>query len=142
MKRSELSDEPDTALYKICLYLFLHAIWAESWASTTTRLHKLMPTPSHSGQGVGLSRRAWTRLNRRLTGVSRFGGNMLRWGLSTSDSCEQTADHIMARKQCSGRVNGVCRTRDKKKARKTEADMDGLCQSRHESHRNDKRRSP
>ena len=30
--------------------------WAESWASTTTRLHRYMPTPSDSGQGVGLSR--------------------------------------------------------------------------------------
>ena len=29
-----------------------------------------------------------------------------------------------------------------KKKRKTEAEMDGLCQSRHESHRNDERRSP
>ena len=36
--------------------------WAESWASTTTRLHRYMPTPSNSGQDVGLSRRAWTRL--------------------------------------------------------------------------------
>ena len=75
-----------------------HARWAESWPSTTTRLHKFMPTPSNSGQGVGLSRRAWTRLNRLRTGVGRFGANMLRWGLSTSDCCdcgaEQTADHI------------------------------------------------
>ena len=75
-----------------------HARWAESWASTTTRLHQSMPTPSNSGQGVGLSRRAWTRLNRLRTGVGRFGANMLRWGLSTSDCCdcgaEQTADHI------------------------------------------------
>ena len=74
------------------------ARWAESWASTTTRLHKYMPTPSNSGQGVGLSRRAWTRLNRLRTGVGRFGANMLRWGLSTSDCCEcgaeQTAEHI------------------------------------------------
>ncbi len=29
-----------------------------------------------------------------------------------------------------------------KKKRKTEADMDGLCQPRHESHRNDERLSP
>ena len=75
------------------------ARWAESWASTTTRLNKFMPTPSHSGQGVGLSRRAWTRLNRLRTGVGRFGANMLRWGLSTSDCCdcgaEQTADPII-----------------------------------------------
>ena len=32
------------------------------------------------------------------TGVGRFGANMLRWGLSTSDCCEcgaeQTAEHI------------------------------------------------
>ena len=61
------------------------ARWTESWASTTTRLHTVMPTPSNSGQGVGLSRRAWTRLNRLRTRV-RFGANMLRWGLSTSDS--------------------------------------------------------
>ena len=72
--------------------------WAESWASTTTRLHRYMPTPSNSGEGVGLSRRAWTRLNRLRTGVGRFGANMLRWGLSTSDFCdcgaEQTAEYI------------------------------------------------
>ena len=29
-----------------------------------------------------------------------------------------------------------------KKKRKTEAEIDGLCQPRHESHRNDERRSP
>ena len=75
-----------------------YARWAESWASTTTRLHIFMPTTSNSGQGVGLSRRAWTRLNRLRTGVSRSGANILRWGLSTNESCdcgaEQTADHI------------------------------------------------
>ena len=75
-----------------------HARWDESWASTTTRLHTFMPTPSNSGQGVGLSRLAWTRPNRLRTGVGRFGANMLRWGWSTNDSCdcgaEQTADHI------------------------------------------------
>ena len=75
-----------------------HAIWAESWAFTTTRLHTFIPIPSNSGQCVGLSRRAWTRLNRLRTGVGRFGANMLSWGLSTNDSCEsgaeQTADHI------------------------------------------------
>ena len=36
------------------------ARWAESWASTTTRLHKFMPTPANSRQGVDLSRRTWT----------------------------------------------------------------------------------
>ena len=49
------------------------ARWGESWASTTTRLHNFMPTPSNSGQGVGLSRRAWTRLNRLRTEVGRVG---------------------------------------------------------------------
>ncbi len=53
---------------------------------TTRRLHKFITTPSNSGQGVGLSRRAWTRLNRLRTGVGRFGANMLRWRLSTNDS--------------------------------------------------------
>ena len=75
-----------------------HARYAESWASTTTRLHQFMPTPSNSEQCVGLSRRSWTRLNRLRTGVGRFGANMLRWGLSTSDCCdcgaEQMADQI------------------------------------------------
>ena len=33
-------------------------------------------------------------------------------------------------------------TTREKKARKTEAEMDGLCQPRHESHRNDERRGP
>ena len=74
------------------------ARWAVSWTSTTMRFHKFMPTPSNSGQGVGVSRRAWTRLNRLRTGVGRFGANMLQWGLSTSDSCDygsvQTAHHI------------------------------------------------
>ena len=56
--------------------------------------------PHHQteGEGVGLSERAWTRLNRLQTGVGRFGANMLRWGLSTSDSgdcgAEQTTCHI------------------------------------------------
>ena len=53
--------------------------WAESWASTTTRLHRYMPTPSNSGQGVGLSRRAWTRLNRPRTGAQTcFAGDCLK----------------------------------------------------------------
>ena len=43
----------------------------------------------------------------------------------------------LRRKKDSGR--GTTR---EKKARKTEAEMDGLCQPRHESHRNDERRSP
>ena len=55
-----------------------HARWTESWAFTTTRLHKFIPTPSNSRQGVGLSRRACTWLNRLRSGVGRFGANMLR----------------------------------------------------------------
>ena len=45
-------------------------------APTTTRLHKFIPTPSNSGQGVGLSTRAGTRLNRLRTSVGRFGANI------------------------------------------------------------------
>ena len=37
--------------------------------------------------------------------------------------------------------SGDYTTREKKE-RKTEAEMDGLCQPRHESHRNDERRGP
>ena len=43
-------------------------------------------------QGLGLPRRAWTRLNKLRTGVSGFGAKMLRWGLSTSDSCDCRAE--------------------------------------------------
>ena len=32
-----------------------HARWAESWPSTTTILHKFMPTPSNSVQGSNLT---------------------------------------------------------------------------------------
>ena len=76
-----------------------HARWAESWASTTTRLHKFIHAHTIKRRtGVGLSRRTWTRLNRLRTGVGRFGANVLRWGLSMSDTCdcgaEQTTDHI------------------------------------------------
>ena len=51
--------------------------------------------------------------------------------------------HVKRRDQYVGRktMEMVPRTREKK-ARKTEAEMDGLCQSRHESHRNDVRRGP
>ena len=54
------------------------ARWAESWPSTTTRLHKFMPTPADSGRGVGLSRRVWSWLNRLLTGVEKTGTNKLQ----------------------------------------------------------------
>ena len=49
----------------------------------------------------------------------------------------QEARPRLRRKKDSG--GGTTR---EKKARKTEAEMDGLCQPRHESHRNDERRSP
>ena len=42
---------------------------------------------------------------------------------------------------CRNKDSGDGTTREKK-ARKTEAEMDGLCQPRHESHRNDERRGP
>ena len=54
------------------------ARWTESWESTTTILYKSMPTPTNCRHGVGLSRRAWTRLNMLWTGVNRFGATMLR----------------------------------------------------------------
>ena len=49
------------------------AMWAESWASTSTTPHKVMHTPSNSGHGVGLSRRAWTRLKRLGLGTQYLG---------------------------------------------------------------------
>ena len=62
-------------------------MWAECG---TVRLHKFIPTPSHSGQGVGLSRRAGTKLNRLRNWVGRFGASM------HGCDCEakQTADRI------------------------------------------------
>ena len=50
--------------------------------------------PSKQRTGCGLSRRAWTRLNRLWTRVVRFGANKLRWGDSCCDWCQHTADHI------------------------------------------------
>ena len=63
-----------------------------------------MPTPSHSGQGVGLSRRAGTQLNRLRNWVGRFGASMLRLGLSTSDGCDCEAKQT-ANRSTSGRCS-------------------------------------
>ena len=69
--------------------------WAESWASTTTRLHnhtikqrtRCGPIPTSLDPTKQVT--DW---------VGRFCANMLRWGLSPSDCCEcgveQTAEHI------------------------------------------------
>ena len=56
---------------------------------------------------------------------------------------ESEAEVVWPRKEARPRLrlkkdSGDGTTREKK-ARKTEAEMDGLCQPRHESHRNDKR---
>ena len=59
---------------------------------------------------------------------------------------ESTTDVVWLRKEARPRLrrkkdSGDGTTREKK-ARKTEAEMDGLCQPRHESHQNDERRGP
>ena len=60
---------------------------------------------------------------------------------------QESATHVVwTRKEARPRLcrktdSGDCTTRETK-ARKTEAEMDGLCQPRHESHRNDERRGP
>ena len=60
---------------------------------------------------------------------------------------ESATDVVWPRKEA--RPSGLRRKTDsgdgstrEKKARKTEAEMDGLCQPRLESHRNDERRGP
>ena len=60
---------------------------------------------------------------------------------------QESATHVVwPRKEARPRLrmkkdSGDGTTREKK-ARKTKAVMDGLCQPRHESHRNDERRGP
>ena len=59
---------------------------------------------------------------------------------------ENATEVVWPRKEARPRLrrrkdSGDGTTREKK-ARKTEAEMDGLCQPRHDSHRNDKRRGP
>ena len=63
--------------------------------------HGTSPVHAHtSRQGVGLPRRAWTRLNMLQTLVGKFSTNMLCWDLSKSDSCncgpDQTADDTIS----------------------------------------------
>ena len=63
------------------------------------------------------------------------------------DACQEKATQVVwPRKEAIPRLgrktdpgDGTTRV---KKAMKTEAEMDGLCQPRHESHRNDERRGP
>ena len=65
---------------------------------------------------------------------------------SIAEVQESATEVVWPRKEAIPRIRrkkdyGDGTTREKK-ARKTEAEMDGLCQSRHESHRNDVRRGP
>ena len=65
---------------------------------------------------------------------------------SIAEVQESATEVVWPRKEARPRIRrkkdyGDGTTREKK-ARKTEAEMDGLCQSRHESHRNDVRRGP
>ena len=50
--------------------------------------------------------------------------------------------HVKRRDQDYRKTDSGDGTTREKKARKTESEMDGLCQQRHESHRNDERRGP
>ena len=50
--------------------------------------------------------------------------------------------HQEARSRIRRKKDSEDDTTSEKKARKTEAEMDGLCQPRHESHRNDERLGP
>ena len=59
-----------------------------------------IPRVSTRPIGMSLTRRAWVKLNRLLTGVGRFGSSMHKWGLAPSAKCEcgaseQAADHII-----------------------------------------------
>ena len=65
---------------------------------------------------------------------------------SIAEVQERATQVVSPRKEARQRLlrkkdSGDGTTREKK-ARKTEAEMDGLCQPRHESHRNDERRGP
>ena len=59
---------------------------------------------------------------------------------------ESATQVVWPRKEVIPRLHRKKYARDgttrEKKARKTEAEMDGLCRPGHESHRNDKRRGP
>ena len=63
-----------------------------------------------------------------------------------TERCRKARQVVWPRKETRPRIrrkkdSGDGTTWEKEK-RKTEAEMDALCQSRHESHRNDERRSP
>ena len=65
---------------------------------------------------------------------------------SITEVQESATRVVWPRKEARPRLRRKTDFRDgstrEKKARKTEAEMDGLCQPRHESHRNDERRGP
>ena len=67
---------------------------------STTRLGALIPNIGTHPSGMALSRKAWVRLNRLLTGVRRFRSCLHKWGMAASATCEcgaedQTVDDVV-----------------------------------------------
>ena len=74
--------------------------WNAKYCENASRLRVFVPRTSARPVGMGLSRKAWIKLNSLRTDVLRFHLSIHKWSLAPSPNCEcgaaeQSADHVL-----------------------------------------------